>query len=190
MASAIETTPQGTIDLPDIEDQHAFNLAVWEKAIADPELARIEFRIETDRYGNYIMAPPPAPEHGEGQSDIGFYLRTLLPDGRVITECPISTSEGVRIADVAWSTRPRRRAQRGQVCLTHAPEICVEIFSPSNTRREMREKSALYFEAGAEEVWFCDRGRRMTFFLKDAPETPATSRLCPNFPAQLELEEP
>jgi len=186
MASVLEITAPATIDLPDIEDQHAFNLAVWEKAITDPELARVEFRIETDRYGNYIMAPPPRPEHGEGQSDIAFHLRTLLPHGRVITECPISTSEGVKIADVAWSTRARRR----QVCLTHAPEICVDVFSPSNTRREMREKRALYFEAGAEEVWFCDRAGRMTFFLKEAPETLTASRVCPEFPTQIDVDEP
>lgn len=171
-----------------LEEQHAFNLAIWQKAVVDPELAKYPFRIESDRYGHFIMLPPPAPEHGDGQVDIGVLLRTLLPHGRVSTECPVSTSQGVKAADVAWSTRERRRSQRGQACLTHAPEICVEVLSPSNTRREMSEKRALYFEAGAEEVWFCHRDGRMEFFLKSAPETPAASVLCPAFPARIEQE--
>lgn len=34
-----------------------------------------------------------------------------------------------------------------------APELCVEIVSPSNSRQEMAEKIALYLDAGAGEVW-------------------------------------
>jgi len=33
---------------------------------------------------------------------------------------------------------------------------------------EMKEKRALYFEAGAEEVWFCRRDGRMEFFRTSA----------------------
>jgi len=35
-----------------------------------------------------------------------------------------------------------------------APEICVEVISPRNSPEEMAEKRALYFAAGADEVWF------------------------------------
>jgi hypothetical protein len=35
------------------------------------------------------------------------------------------------------------------IVLERAPEICVEIISPSNTESEIQEKQALYFEAGA-----------------------------------------
>ena len=34
-----------------------------------------------------------------------------------------------------------------------APEVCIEVVSGSNMRKEMNEKRPLYFEAGAEEVW-------------------------------------
>ncbi len=95
---------------------------------------------------------------------------------------PFSTSEGVKLVDVAWVSPARRQAQRGRVSFTQAPEICVEIVSPSNTPRELREKKALYFAAGADEVWFCQREGRMQFFRRQAPETPAASALCPAFP--------
>ena len=177
------------VELVEIEDQTAFNLAVWEKLVNNETLAQLPYRIETDRFGHIIMSPPPAPDHGEEQFGIGFTLKQLLPRGHVITECPISTSEGVKLADTAWISKDRRRSQRGKVCLTQAPEICVEVISPSNSRREVREKKALYFAAGAEEVWLCHRSGRMEFFRKEKPETPAASALCPAFPRQVEIDQ-
>jgi hypothetical protein len=41
---------------------------------------------------------------------------------------------------------------------------------------------ALYFEAGAQEVWFCDRDGKMEFYI---PALSVASRLCPLFPGQL-----
>ncbi len=65
-----------------------------------------------------------------------------------------------------------------------APEICVEVCSPGNTERQLDEKRDWYFDAGAEEVWRCDSGGRMAFFLKEAPsEDAGKSKLCPEFPA-------
>jgi Uma2 family endonuclease len=182
MASVLDTT-----ELVENEDQTAFNLAVWEKVLADPFLAGLPHRVETDRYGQIIMSPPPAPEHGEEQADIASILKKLLPGGHVITECPVSTAEGVKGVDVVWISKARRAAQRGKVCFTQAPEICVEVISPGNTRRELRDKKALFFAAGAEEVWFCHRDGLMEFFHKEAPEAPGASALCPVFPPRLEL---
>ncbi len=183
MESVLETA-----EFIDAEGQTAFNLAVWEKVLADPILARLPRRIETNRHGQIVMSPPPAPEHGEEQFGIGELIKRALPGGRIITECPVSTSEGVKLVDVAWMSKQRRRAQEGQICFIQAPEICVEVVSPGNTRRELREKKALYFEAGAEEVWFCHRDGRMEFFRKETPETVGASTLCPGFPQSIEIE--
>lgn len=40
-----------TLELPVHEKQRGFNLRRWAELLADRELARIEGRIETDRYG-------------------------------------------------------------------------------------------------------------------------------------------
>src|SRR6266478_541173 len=101
----------------------AFNLAVWEKVLADSLLAGLPHRIETDRHGQIVMSPPPAPEHGREQFGIGKRLDQLLPAGHVITEYPVSTSEGVKLVDVAWISAARRQSQPGQVCFIQAPEI-------------------------------------------------------------------
>lgn len=185
MASVLEAA-----DLIDTGDQTAFNLAVWEKVLADSVLAGLPHRVETDRHGQIVMSPPPAPEHGEEQFDLGKLLDQLLPGGHIITECPLSTSEGVKLVDVAWMSKARRQSQRGVTCFTQAPEICAEIVSPSNTRRELTEKKRLYFTAGAEEVWLCYRDGRLEFFRKEFPEAASTSNICPDFPKRIDVNRP
>lgn len=166
-------------------DYHAFNQALWEKLVADPELARLDFRIETDRHGQMIMSPPPAPSHGSYQSRIIRLLGNLTSSGEVISECPISTRAGVKAADVAWCSPLLWQRYGKEVCFLEAPEICVEVASPSNTRGELEEKKRLYFEEGAREVWICDREGRMRFFLSPDAAAGEHSSLLPEFPQQI-----
>jgi Uma2 family endonuclease len=173
-------------DLPVIKDQTAFNLDRWDELCADPLWADIDGKIETDRYGQVIMNFPAEYGHGGYQFDIGTFLKTYLPGGKVTVECPISTSEGVKVADAAWVSAKRLREIGGRTALSAAPEICVEVLSPSNTRNEIEEKRRLYFEAGAKEVWVCERKGRMRFFLRKAPTVVADkSALCPEMPRQM-----
>jgi Uma2 family endonuclease len=172
------------LQLPVRRNQTAFNLRRWNELVRDPYYARIEGRCETDRHGNVIMSPPASQSHGGTQFDIGKLLSELLRNGRVLTECPISTVDGVRAADVAWMSAKCVKINAGLVCLRVAPDICVEVFSPSNTRVQMKEKSDLYFSAGAKEVWWCDGKGKMRFFSATDREI-ATSKLCPEFPKTL-----
>src|SRR5437773_3826059 len=153
-----------TLELPPHKTQTPLNLRRWAELLADGELAKIEGRIETDRHGQIIMSPPPAPSHGSFQLEIGHLLRGLMRHGRVLTECPISTADGVKAADVAWASPERMRELGNRACFPRAPEICVEVLSPSNTDAEIDEKMKLYFDAGAKEVWVCSESGAMNFF--------------------------
>lgn len=167
----------------------ASNLSRWREMQADPQLADLDFRIETNRFGEIILSPPQPPTHGQIQAKVGFCLQSMMGGGRVITECPISTLDGVKAADVAWLSAARWDAEpEKSVCLTVAPEICVEVLSPRNRNAEIAHKKALYFEAGASEVWLCAQGGAMQFFLAGAPEKAvARSARCPDFPTQIEI---
>jgi Uma2 family endonuclease len=168
---------------PVIKDQTAFNLARWAELSADPLWIDIEGKIETDRYGQIIMNPPADPAHGGKQADLTVLLSKFTPDGKIIVECPISTSEGVKVPDVVWVSKKRRASISGPSAFTAAPEICIEVLSPSNTRNEIEEKRRLYFEAGAVEVWLCERDGRLRFFQKTAPgRAVRRSVLCPEMP--------
>jgi Uma2 family endonuclease len=174
-----------TIELPDLAAQTRFNLARWTEILADPELAKLSYRVETDQHGHLVMTPPPAPIHSNRQGRIGALLLQLLPDGEIFTECPVSTAGGVKAADVAWIPRHRKENLAELVLFELAPEISVEVLSPSNSAGEIEEKRALYFDAGATEVWICHLDGSMSFFVGPRHLQASTSVLCPTFPTRI-----
>ena len=56
-----------TLELPPQKAQTVFNLHRWAELLADPELARFEGRVETDRHGHVIMSPPSRPNSPKWQ---------------------------------------------------------------------------------------------------------------------------
>jgi hypothetical protein len=77
--------------LPEVFDQESFNLERWSELAADPMLAALDGRIETNRFGQIIVIPPPGFEHSNLQGLIFEMLRDLMPaaEGRVRPECPV-----------------------------------------------------------------------------------------------------
>ena len=166
--------------MPEVNDQETFNLERWSAICDDPVLASLDHRIETDRHGHILMTPPPGFDHGDFQYSLGKLIEQfVLETGKVATETPISTSEGVRAADVVWISLERLERSKKRNVLTIAPEICVEVLSPSNTRSEIEEKKRLYFEAGADEVWICDLEGRLFIYLADIPRRRPVPRSVP-----------
>jgi Uma2 family endonuclease len=66
----------------------------------------------------------------------------------------------LRVADVAYA--PRAHWERTDLAdhFRGAPEIVVEVLSPSNTVAEMNEKAELCLKNGAREFWLVDPVRR------------------------------
>ncbi len=176
-----------TIELPAQEKQTEQNLRRWSELLDDPLLENLEGRIETDRHGQIVVSPPPSAQHGRFETRIARLLGELLPNGEAIVECPISTADGVKAPDVLWASEAKIRALGNRSCFTTAPEICVEVLSPRNSRAQISEKAALYFDAGAQEVWICDGSGQMRFLLKPNRAPAKSSKLCPDFPRQIRL---
>ena len=174
-----------TIQLPAQENQTAFNLQRWSELQSDQDLARLPYTIETDRFGRVIMSPPPASDHTKRVARISRHLHELFPQGEVLAETAISTTDGVKVTDAAWLSPGRTQELDAGPCLLRAPEICIEVLSPSNSQLEMAEKRALYFEAGAAEVWICRLDGAMTFLLRPDLEQRDKSALCPDFPPKI-----
>jgi Uma2 family endonuclease len=176
--------PPLTLEVRPRDTQTAFNLRRWEELLADPAMAMIQGRIETDRHGRITMSPPPAPRHGRFQHRIQSLLEKLMIPGEILPECPISTADGVKAADVVWASPDCWRELGQRSCFVRAPEICIEVLSPSNSVEEIREKMALYFDSGATEVWTCDSFGKMHFFGTGAVPL-SRSKLCPDFPEEV-----
>lgn len=133
----------------------------WDQVLADPSLKDLPFKIETNRSGQIVMSPAKNI-HGAFQSSIAQLLERSL-GGRTITGCSIATPQGVKVADVAWASAQFLERAGYQDPYAIAPEICVEIKSPSNAHVELLAKVRLYLDAGAKEVWLVDNEGGVTF---------------------------
>jgi Uma2 family endonuclease len=124
----------------------------WADVLNDPTLKNLPYKIELNERGQIVMTPI-SNKHGLLQSRIARALGNQLNQGEVITEASIKTDKGVKVADVAWISDQFVQEHGFETPFTAAPEICVEILSPSNSQEEMQEKRTLYLEGGAQEVW-------------------------------------
>ena len=155
----------------------------WQEIASDPLLSELPYKVETNQRGQIVLSPHQF-SHSELQRTIQKKLDAALPGGEVFPECPITTEEGVRQADVTWASKDRvsEMKQTGDPP-TLAPEICVEAMSGSNDWEEMREKRRLYVEAGAEEVWVVGEGGAIWFW--DSSGQLDSSEIAPDFPDKL-----
>ena len=125
----------------------------WVEVLADPVLRDLPYKIELNEYGKIVMSPA-SNRHGAMQGELYAVLRERLRGrGRPIVECSIQTTKGVKVADVVWCSADFIRRYGFATPYPRAPEVCVEIVWPSNSRQELVEKIGLYLEAGAREVW-------------------------------------
>ncbi|MDR3554213.1 MAG: Uma2 family endonuclease [Syntrophobacteraceae bacterium] len=135
----------------------------WREVVEHPSLQDLPFKIETNQWGEIVMTPATLG-HSKYQRRIIKWFDGFQ-QGDVLSECPIQTSEGVKVADVAWGSFAFFKQNQGDMpCLPESPEIVIEVKSSSNTDNEMERKKGLYFQAGAKEVWSCDKQGTMRFF--------------------------
>jgi Uma2 family endonuclease len=125
----------------------------WREVVDSPYLRDLPFKLELNEDGKVEFAMSPATNrHSYWQFRIGVLLERTL-GGEALVECSILTSKGVKVADVVWCS-PAFLGRHGyETPYTQAPELCVEVISPSNTADELANKTQLYLEAGAVEAW-------------------------------------
>lgn len=156
----------------------------WSEIIAHPALRDLPFKIETNEWGQIVMSAA-TNKHGILQSKISHLIENLLISGLAITECSIDTEKGVKVADVVWCSGEFLEKNGYETPYQESPEVCVEIVSRSNSKREMREKKKLYFDKGAKEVWLCHENGKVEFY--DSKGEIEQSKLFPDFPKLIEV---
>jgi Uma2 family endonuclease len=154
----------------------------WQEVCEHPSLKDLPFKIELDKIGKIIMSPTKV-YHSFYQAELSALLREHLKNGTTLVECAIKTSQGTKVADVAWVFKKRLKIIRHEIQCSIAPEICIEVLSTSNSKKEMQIKRALYFEAGAIEVWLCNQQGRLTFYNSNGKLK--KSQLAPDFPKNI-----
>ena len=155
----------------------------WAELCNDKRLQDLPFKIELDRFGKIIMSPT-RNIHGFYASEIAQILMDLMKRGKTLVECAIETADGTKVADVAWASPETFAVIKPEFSCSVAPEICVEVLSPSNQANEMEFKKQLYLRAGAKEYWVCDEEGRIRFF--NVTGELEKSVLCSEFPTRIE----
>jgi len=135
----------------------------WDEVINDPTLQNLPFKIELNKYGQILMSPA-SNKHGIIQFDVGRKIDRSKGKGTIITECSIETADGVKVADVAWASDEFIEEYGETTPYPKAPEICVEVVSPSNTKEEIGHKVNLYLAKGALEVWVVNQKKEIAIF--------------------------
>lgn len=130
-----------------------------------------EYRIELVR-GRPVREPRPGAEHGWITGELIGRLHTHVRDDRrglVVTETGfLLTAEPptVRGPDIAYIAA--RNLPAGGIPIGFwrvAPDLAVEVVSPSNAATEIQEKVLEYLVAGTRLVWVVDpRTRSVTVY--------------------------
>jgi len=113
--------------------------------------------------GEVIEMAAPGYEHGRIQTNIagllwqylrGKKLGVAVTESGVLTERDEDDGDTVRGPDVSYYSAERVPLDRRIVKYCEvAPDLCIEVVSPSNTRKELRDKTQEYFAAGVRMVW-------------------------------------
>jgi Uma2 family endonuclease len=131
----------------------------------DPCYANVPGKLELDVWGRALMTPP-STYHGVLQGRLCARV-DAMEGGEPLGEVPVATPMGVFVTDAAWASDEFIKARRGETPLLKAPQVCIEVVSPSNSVKELREKIAAYLAAGAQEVWIVyPQSKRCEFYAR------------------------
>jgi len=154
----------------------------WQEVCESPYLKGLPFKFELNGYGQ-ILATPLKNSHSVLKGKINRKLNELAKKAdKVFPNCPIQTEDNVKVADVVWISRERYQKVKHEFVYSIAPEICIEVLSLNNSQQEMDDKKALYFQAGAQEVWLCNEDGNIRFYSTNGKiEKSALVREFPSF---------
>jgi Uma2 family endonuclease len=114
-------------------------------------------------HGEVVAVTRPKPRHWKLQRRLcGLLESKLKAFGEVAVEVPFRPVPefDLRAADVAVVSQARWDAIDPDDDLRGAPDLVIEVLSPSNTPRQLRELVALCLANGAIECWLVDPGKQ------------------------------
>lgn len=125
--------------------------------------------------GRIVSMSPTGGEHAHIESQLDFELKLFVRGKKIgwvlVGEVGIYTRHSpdrVRAADVAFISRERLPAGLVRGFLDVAPELVVEIMSPTDRWQDVRQKIEEYFSAGVIWVWVVEPENR-TVLVYDSP---------------------
>jgi len=115
------------------------------------------------RHGELVQVTRPKAKHFRVQKRIEQLLERAVGDrGVVAMEFAFRAlpEHELRVADVAFVSKERWETMDLEDNLRGAPDLVIEVLSPSNTAAEIYDKEKLCLENGCREFWVADSDRR------------------------------
>ena len=114
-------------------------------------------RTELDE-GELITLPPAGFDHGDVGVQITLLLGSFVKKHRLGRVLSADTgfrlrNDTVRAPDVAFVRASRVETVKSKGFGKGAPDLAVEVFSPSDSVRQLMRKVKQYFAAGTHTVW-------------------------------------
>jgi Uma2 family endonuclease len=112
-----------------------------------------------------VKVPPPKKRHSAVQNRVNRLLLSALGDAWYVqSEFPFKVGEHEAwVADVAVTAASRWAAVPDDSWFSGAPEIVIEVLSPSNTVGEMFDREQTCFQGGCREFWVVDSDTRQVY---------------------------
>jgi Uma2 family endonuclease len=132
---------------------------------------KFQERVELLRGKVFNMSPGPASKHQRLSGKIAIPLFNYLAnnpcevfyapfDVRLTKSTDDKQVKTVVQPDICVICDPSKIDERG---CNGAPELVIEILSPGNSNKEMKNKFELYEEAGVLEYWIVDPEKEVVF---------------------------
>ena len=113
--------------------------------------------------GEVVEMAPAGDAHGVAASQIGWRIGRFVHEHRLGRTYAAETGfvldearHRVLAPDVAFVAQERLRSPPGPGFFHGAPDLAVEVRSPSQSVAELTQKAAAYLDAGSSLVWVVD----------------------------------
>ena len=139
-------------------------MATTVRPLTYADLDRIPQEREGDRHeildGVLVVTPSPIPLHQGASGELFYVFQTFVRPRRLgrVFAAPIDVvfaPSQVAIPDLVFVSRARLHII-GPSSIEAAPDIVVEVLSPSTRSRDLGKKKALYARFGVREYWIVD----------------------------------
>ncbi|MBI2569534.1 MAG: Uma2 family endonuclease [Candidatus Schekmanbacteria bacterium] len=142
--------------------------AIQERLITADEFERIAHRYGRSELidGRIVQLSPTGWKHGDIEAQIILLLRPyvrlrqlgFVGTGEVGCKLP---NGRVRAPDVLFVRQERLADLPEDGFLPFAPDLAVEVVSPDDSAREVRDKASEWIAGGSEQVWTVDPETRI-----------------------------
>lgn len=133
---------------------------------------------EDSRYevvdGVLLLTPAPTPYHQTVAMRLGFLVHAFVESNRLgqifIAPCDVVLSRFDVLQPDIFFISTGRLSIIGEKHISDAPDLVVEVLSPSTADRDQVAKAGQYAKFGVAEMWIVDPAAHTVEVLRNSPD--------------------